>query len=275
MIIDAHTHIYPEKIASKAIAKLEANSGVKAKTNGIESGLRKSMKEAGIDYSLLLPVATSAKQVDTINEVAARTNAKAQETGILSFGGIHPDTENYKEVLHCAKSYGLKGVKLHPDYQGTFFDDIRYKRIVEEATSLDLYLVIHAGVDIGLPEPVHCTPDHVVEVVKDTESDHLILAHMGGWRLWDEVRAKLLELPVYFDTSFSGDNLEADGVEGMLTKEAFTNLVRAMGTDRVLFGTDSPWSGQKEAVQWLRDTTLSEEEKQQIFAGNFQRIIGV
>lgn len=275
MIIDAHTHIYPEKIAAKAIEKLEKNSGVKAKTNGIESGLRKSMKEAGIDYSLLLPVATSAKQVDTINEVAARTNDAAKETGILSFGGIHPDTENYKEVLHRVKSYGLKGLKLHPDYQETFFNDIRYKRIVEEATSLDLYLVIHAGVDIGLPEPVHCTPDHVVEVVRDTESDHLILAHMGGWRLWDEVQAKLLELPVYFDTSFSGDYLKTDGVEGMLTKEAFTNLVRAMGTDRVLFGTDSPWSGQKEAVQWLRDTTLTEEEKQQIFAGNFERIIGV
>ena len=275
MIIDAHTHIYPEKIAAKAIEKLEKNSGVKAKTNGIESGLRESMKEAGIDYSLLLPVATSAKQVDTINEVAARTNDAAKETGILSFGGIHPDTENYKEVLRRVKSYGLKGVKLHPDYQETFFNDIRYKRIVEEATSLDLFLVIHAGVDIGLPEPVHCTPEHVVEVVRDTKSDHLILAHMGGWRLWDEVQEKLLGLPVYFDTSFSGDYLEADGVNGMLTKEAFTNLVRAMGTDRVLFGTDSPWSGQKEAVQWLRDTTLTEEEKQQIFAGNFQRIIGV
>ena len=96
MIIDAHTHIYPEKIAAKAIEKLEKNSGVKAKTNGIESGLRKSMKEAGIDYSLLLPVATSAKQVDTINEVAARTNDAAKETGIHSYGGIHPDAENYK-----------------------------------------------------------------------------------------------------------------------------------------------------------------------------------
>ena len=275
MIIDVHTHVYPEKIVKRAIEKLEKVSGVPAKTNGIKSGLVASMREAGIDYSLLLPVATSAKQVDTINEVAARTNDAAKETGILSFGGIHPDTENYKEVLHRVKSYGLKGLKLHPDYQETFFNDIRYKRIVEEATSLDLYLVIHAGVDIGLPEPVHCTPDHVVEVVRDTESDHLILAHMGGWRLWDEVQAKLLELPVYFDTSFSGDYLETDGVEGMLTKEAFTNLVRAMGTDRVLFGTDSPWSGQKEAVQWLRDTTLTEEEKQQIFAGNFERIIGV
>ena len=90
MIIDAHTHTYPETIAKRAIEKLEKNSGTKAHTNGVQSGLMASMKEAGISYSLLLPVATSKKQVDTINEVAAETNAKALETGLLSFGGIHP-----------------------------------------------------------------------------------------------------------------------------------------------------------------------------------------
>ena len=71
MIIDAHTHTYPETIAKRAIEKLEKNSGTKAHTNGVQSGLMASMKEAGISYSLLLPVATSKKQVDTINEVAA------------------------------------------------------------------------------------------------------------------------------------------------------------------------------------------------------------
>ena len=218
MIIDAHTHTYPETIAKRAIEKLEKNSGTKAHTNGVQSGLMASMKEAGISYSLLLPVATSKKQVETINEVAAETNEKASETGILSFGGIHPDTENVSEVLHRIKALGLKGIKLHPDYQEMFFNDIRYKRIVSKATELGLYITVHAGVDIGLPNPVHCTPDHVLEVLKDTESDHLILAHMGGWRLWPEVKEKLMGKHLYFDTSFSGDYLLRDGVEGMLSR---------------------------------------------------------
>jgi len=193
MIIDAHTHTYPETIAKRAIEKLEKNSGTKAHTNGVQSGLMASMKEAGISYSLLLPVATSKKQVDTINEVAAETNAKALETGLLSFGGIHPETENVSEVLNRIKALGLKGIKIHPDYQGTFFNDIRYKRIVEKATELGLYITVHAGVDIGMPDPVHCTPNHVLEVLKDTESDHLILAPMGGWRLWNEVKDALFK----------------------------------------------------------------------------------
>ena len=187
MIIDAHTHIYPEKIADRAIAKLERASGIKAKVNGRKDGLIQSMKAAGVDYSLLLPVATSPSQVDTINKEAAETNASAPETGLLSFGGIHPDTPDYKEVLRRIKSLGLKGIKIHPDYQKVFFDDIRWKRIVMEASELGLYIMVHAGVDIGLPEPVHCRPEHIIEVEQETGSDRLILALMGGRSLLEDV----------------------------------------------------------------------------------------
>lgn len=270
MIIDAHTHIYPQKIAAKAIAKLEARSGVPAQVNGLKDGLCASMKEAGIDYSLLLPVATSAKQVDVINEEAARTNAQAEENRLFSFAGIHPETENYKEVLRRVKALGLKGIKLHPDYQDAFFNDIRYKRIVQEATELGLYMIVHAGEDIGLPDPIHCRPEHVLDVVKDTQSDKIILAHMGGWRLWEEVKEKLIEAPVYFDSSFSQDYIS--GVSGLLSREEFVAMVRRIGANRILFGTDSPWSGQKDGVEWIKQTALTQEEKEQIFHKNFERL---
>lgn len=276
MIIDMHTHVYPKAIAERALDKLQRVSGIFAKTNGVQSGLRDSMQKTGIAYSLLLPVATSAKQVDKINEEAGEINAGAKETGLLSFGGIHPDTEDYKEVLLRVKALGLKGIKLHPDYQGTFFDDIRYKRIVAAATELGLYIMVHAGEDIGLPDPVHCRPEHVLRVMDETETDKLILAHMGGWRLWGDVREKLAgNRKLYFDTAFSLNNLEAEGVQGMLDEKQFVELVRAHGSDRILFGTDSPWSDQKSCVDWIRGTALTEEEKEQIFSGNARRILGV
>ena len=86
---------------------------------------------------------------------------------------------------------------------------------------------------------------------------------------------KLMEKPLYFDTSFSGDYLQKEGVSGMLTKEAFVDLIHAMGSDCVLFGTDSPWSGQKDAVQWFMETDLTETEKKKILSDNFIRIIGI
>lgn len=271
MIIDVHTHVYPEKIVKRAVAKLESASGVQAKTDGAKSGLISSMKEAGIDYSLLLPVATSVKQVDKINVEAAKTNETAVETGLLSFGGIHPDTENYKEVLKQIKSYGLKGIKLHPDYQNTFFEDIRYKRIVEKATELGLYIMVHAGEDIGMPEPIHCRPEHVLSVLEETGSDKLILAHMGGWRLWDKVEELLAGQKVYFDTAFSIDCMP--GVEGMLTEEQFIRLVRKHGADKILFGTDSPWSSQKDYVDWMNRIELTEEERRMILGENAKKIV--
>ena len=271
MIIDAHTHVYPEKIVERAIKKLEAASGVPAKVNGKKEGLLESMKEAGIDYSVLLPVATSVSQVDAINEEAARTNRMGEKTGLLSFGGIHPDTENYKEVLVRVKDSGLKGIKLHPDYQATFYRDIRYKRIVEKATELGLYIMVHCGEDIGLPDPVHCPPGQILEVLSETGTDKLILAHMGGWRMWEQVEELLAGQDVYMDTAFSFDCMP--GVKGMLTKEQFVRIVKKHGADRIVFGTDSPWAGQKEYVDWIRQTALSPEEKEKIFSGNMKRIL--
>ena len=272
MIIDFHTHTYPDKIAEATVTKLEAAAGIKAHTDGTNAGLSESTEEAGIDYALILPVATSVHQVSTINEVAYKTNLSAGRKRLLSFGAIHPDSPDAKRVIRGIASLGLKGIKLHPDYQGVFFSDIRYKRIVEKATEEGLYIVVHAGVDIGLPDPVHTTPDMVREVVRDTGTDKLVLAHMGGWRMWDEVMEKLTELDLRIDTSFSTEAVEA---EGMLGEEKFIEMVRAFGADRVLFGTDSPWASQKKSLKWIQHTSLHKDEKEKILGGNAAQILGV
>ena len=49
MIIDFHTHTFPDKIAAAAIDKLQHASHSKAFTSGTVSGLQASMQRAGID----------------------------------------------------------------------------------------------------------------------------------------------------------------------------------------------------------------------------------
>lgn len=272
MIIDMHTHVYPEKIAKRAVEKLSKAADIPAQSNGMKSGLQESMKRAGVDYSLLLPVATSVKQVDKMNQEAVAANECAGETGLLSFGAIHPDTPDYKAVLSWLADHDVRGIKLHPDYQGTFFDDIRMERIVDKATELGLYTVVHGGIDIGLPDPIHCTPARTVKVLQDTGTDKLIVAHMGGWTLWDEVEELLIGRNVYLDTSFSIDCLE--GVQGLLNKERFTRMVRDHGADRILFGTDSPWCDQKQSKEWILHTDLTGEEKEKILGENARKLLG-
>lgn len=265
MVIDFHTHVFPEKLVASAVKSLEEKSGVPAKTNGCIDGLLASMKEAGVSRSIVLPVVTASKQFSGINKFAASINENYSDC-LTSFGGIHPDSEDYKGQLKFLKDEGFVGIKLHPDYQGVMFNDIRYKRIVDYASELDMIIQVHAGVDIGLPEPVHCTPKMALEVMSETGAKKLVLAHFGGWKLWDEVEELLAGRDVYFDTAF---------IEGYMDRQQFERIVKAHGSDKVLFATDSPWSGQKETIDWINACDLDDETKEKIFYKNARRLLGI
>ena len=265
MVIDFHTHVFPEKMVAGAVKTLEEKSGVPAKTNGCIDGLLASMKEAGVNRSIVLPVVTAPKQFSGINRFAASINEQYSDC-LTSFGGIHPDSEDYKGQLKFLRDEGFVGIKLHPDYQGVMFNDIRYKRIVDYASELDMVIQVHAGVDIGLPEPVHCTPKMALEVISETGAKKLVLAHLGGWKLWDEVEESLVGRDVYFDTAF---------IEDYIDRQQFERIVKTHGSDWVLFATDSPWSGQKESIDWINACDLDDETKEKIFYKNAKKLLGI
>ena len=282
MIVDFHTHTFPEKIADGVLEKLQAMACARPYTRATNRDLQRSMREAGIDYSVVLPVMTSPKQVDKQNSLAAETNARAVETGILSFGGMHPDTEDYKSALRQVADMGLPGIKLHPAYQGADFDDIRYLRIIDKASELGLIVLTHAGWDIGIPEHNYCDTRHVQHVMREVGPDKLVLAHMGGWQDWKAVGEELAGLPLYFDASFStGDIVPAPGTTRTpeeshnMNREQFTRLVRKLGTDRILFATDCPWSDQTESLKFIRDCDFSQQELEDILGNNAQKLLGI
>lgn len=274
MIIDFHTHCFPDGIAARAVAKLAAASRLAPYADGTADGLSAVAREAGVQQSIVLPVATSPGQVQSINDFAARLNERAGETGLFSFGGAHPDDPDWKAHLRQIAQRGMKGVKLHPVYQGVDIDDLRFVRLLSYAGELGLIVVTHAGDDIGIPGEVRCSPEMIRRAVRQAGPVTLVLAHMGGWQQWDEVES-LAALPVYLDTAFStGDiPLTTGETETLLRPEGFLRLTRAFGAQRVLFGTDSPWSSQRESIDWLRALPLTEEEKTGILGGNAMRLL--
>lgn len=265
MIIDFHTHVFPEQMAEKTIRKMEEEGNVNAFTNGTLQELMHSMKENNVAISVLLPVATRPGQFETINRYAAEISGRE---GIISFGGIHPDTDQYKEQLQEIKRLGLPGIKLHPDYQCTFIDDPKMVRIIQYAAELDLIISIHAGLDIGLPDPIHCPPERTANMLEkiDSINARIVLAHMGGFRQWDEVEEYLVGKNVRFDTAYT---------LGHINPEQFQRIVRNHGADRILFGTDSPWSEQKESIKLLSDMEFTEEELECIFWRNGAGLLGL
>ena len=264
MVIDFHTHIFPDAIAARAIASLEQKASMTAATNGTLQGLLASMEQAGVDVSVILPVVTKPSQFESINTFAKQVN-ETYAGKLLSFGGIHPDCADYKKELDFIKDLGLPGIKIHPDYQGVMIDDVRYMNIIEYANELDLIILTHAGIDIGIPEPVHCPPDKMRKVLDTIKPAKMIVAHYGGWKQWEMVYEYLAGEQVYLDTAFTFDYIEQD---------MFMKIYEKHNKDKILFATDSPWSDAKEGIRWIKSLGLSSEETEAILSGNARRLLG-
>jgi len=282
MIIDMHTHIFPEKISAEVLEKLSIVSHSKYFSDGTLNGLKSSMDAAQINFSVILPVATSSRQVEKINSSSAALNEKNFGEGIISFGCIHPDYTNYREELSRVKNRGLKGIKIHPVYQGTNLDDVKFLRIIDRAAELGLIVVTHAGLDIGFTGVVRCSPKMAKKVVDEVGAFKFVLAHMGGWKNWSEVLEILSGTGIFIDTSFSTGKIvprsdfhwrEED--LKLLDAAQFMNFVKIFGADRILFGTDSPWTSSRRSIDFIRDLPLADDDKAKILGGNAKRLLKV
>ena len=278
MVIDFHNHFYPDKIAKAAIEKLTKCADIVAYTDGTISGLSEDLKNSGYDLGVILPVATAPKQVENINTRAVAIHETYPN--LISFASMHPDYENYKDEIFRIKELGLKGIKLHPDYQNTFFDDPKIINILDEAFKQDLIVVVHAGLDIGLPDPIHTGVEqilHVLDIFKD-RAQKLVLAHTGAWGQWDEVLEKIAGKNVYMDISFSLGSTKrlSTGEElKLLDDDLLVKIVRKHGVDKILYGTDSPWGDHKMMLENFLSLPFTKEEQDKILYQNAQKLLKI
>lgn len=267
MVIDFHTHIFPDSLAPRAKKSLEDSTvhfghPYKALTEVTRASLLEHMDKWGVDISVIQPVVTKPSQTETTNTWAART----QGDGIIAFGGIHPDTDDYKRDLDLVSSLGLKGIKLHAEYQHFYPEEERMLRIYDYAFSKGLIVLHHAGFDPGMPEPFHSDPERFAKMLDKVSGGVFVLAHLGSQQMWDGVEEYLVGRDVYFDTSM--------GFECFAT-EQFLRIVQNHGADRILFGSDSPWSNASRELEILNSLPLSAEEKRLITSENAKRLLKI
>ena len=286
MLIDFHTHTFPDELANKVILKIAGDASIRHYTEGTNSSLLESMDRAHVDMSVILPVVTKPSQCETINNVAKDVNDRFFPR-LLSFGGIHPDNNDYRKILADLADSGIKGIKLHPLYQGVAIDDIRNLRIIDCACSLGLIVVIHAGKDLSFPGDL-ADPDRISRMLDAVHPEKMVLAHMGSYALWEEVYDLLCGRGAYLDTSFSlnpirpikdtqegRDNLAANPLlVPPLSRKLFRKMVEKNGADHMLFASDSPWGDQKETFD-LVDACLDGSEKDAVYSGNALRLLGL
>ena len=178
---------------------------------------------------------------------------------IVSFGSIHPDSQNVFEELERIKAMGLKGVKLHPDYQGFFVDDEKVFPIYEECEALNLPITFHAGCDLGFGPPVHATPDRLRNVLDMFPKLKVIAAHFGGYKCWDMADYFLIGKNIYFDTSFTANEIDPIRMRDMIKKH---------GVDKILFASDCPWKKMSDSIVQIEKTGLPTADTDKIFYQN-------
>ena len=267
MIIDFHTHVFPDKIAQKTISLLSEKGGIPAFSDGTVTGLLDRMEKAGVDIAVTLPVVTNPLQFESINRYAESINSAFlnEKRRLISFAGIHPLCEDIDKKMDYIANAGFRGIKIHPDYQQTFINHEGYIKILECARANDLTVITHAGIDVGYRDmPVRCTPTLAKEVIKKVPGVKLVLAHLGASEMPDDVYEILCGEDVYLDTAY---------VLRFTKPETFKKILKKHGEDRILFATDSPWSDIDGDVEILRSYNLPDTTLNKILYENAKELL--
>ena len=253
--IDAHCHIYPDRIAQVAVAHTDTFYGLHSLYGGTASDLLSGDGRSYVDKFIVQSLATTPHQVKRINEFIAGV-VNENKDSLIGLGTMHPESKTMEEDLEHLIELGLHGVKLHADIQGFDVDDERCLKIYSLCEKKGVPILMHAG-DKRYDRS---NPNRILPVVKMFPSLTFVAAHLGGWSVWQDAVKALSGLPnLYVDTSSSSE---------FMKKEEMKRIIDTYGTDKVLFGTDYPmWQADKE-IEYLLSLGYSDSEYENIFAKN-------
>ena len=254
-IIDAHAHIFPEKIAENATVNIGHFYDLPMNSTGMSSKLLESGKKIGVQKYLVCSTATNPRQTSSINTFIA--NECALHPEFYGFGTTHPDSEDLDADIAQIKELGLHGVKLHPDFQKFNADSPEAFRIYERIEG-ELPLLIHCGdhrYDFSAPRRIAAINENFPKL-------KILAAHLGGYQRWDEAQQCLPGREnVRFDVSSS---------LAFISPEMAAHMIRKYGVENCFFGSDFPmWSHEEEIERFLA-LGFSEKENQMILANNFR-----
>lgn len=259
MIIDAHAHIYPEKISEAAVHGIEDFYDMHVANNGTLKNLLALGEKSGIDKFLVHSVATVPAQAPSINNFLAASLAE-HPGKLIGFMAMHPGYEDISGEIDRAISLGMQGIKLHPDFQQFAIDDpIAYP--IYEAAEGRLPILFH----MGDTRYSFSEPHRLAKMLKDFPNLRVIGAHFGGWSQWDEAAEQLA----------GRENLWVDSssTSYAVPPERFRQLIEAFGTDRVLFASDYPMWSPGEELNFLRGLGFSQEDMERMLHKNLEDLL--
>lgn len=264
MIIDFHTHIFPDDLAPRALASLKQGSGgiYTPVTDMTRDSLLSYMDQHSIDMSVVMPIVTKQTQFFKTNQWAK----SLESDRMIPFGSIYPHTENYKADIDFLVELGFRGIKFHAEYQDFILDEPKMLKIYDYALSKGLILLHHAGFDPAYPPPYRSSPRQFANVVDAMQGGIIVAAHLGGHDQWDDVEQYLVGKNIYLDTAMGF---------AYYGKAQFLRILNAHGADKILFASDSPWSDASNEIAILNSLPISQADKEKVLGLNAKRILAL
>ena len=263
-IFDAHCHIYPEAIAPKAVEGIDRfyDHLPFRPYDGTTGTLLRIGREAGISHFVVHSVATVPRQISSINRFIAAEVALS-DGAFTGLGTLHPDSEHPEQDFAELVSLGLKGVKLHPDFQRFEADSAKAMCIYGLCAEAGLPVLVHTG-DYRFD---YSNPDRIAKILRTFPKLKFIGAHFGGWSMWDEAAETL--------SGFDNIIVDTSSTFYALGRNRSKALIRKWGADRVMFGTDYPMWNPQPDIDCLMEMGLAEEEYRRIFWDNAAGFYGL
>ncbi|MGW8161213.1 MAG: amidohydrolase family protein [Desulfobulbales bacterium] len=258
--IDFHTHAFPDDLAARAIPFLEEEGNVKAWLNGTVDDLLRSMDRAEIEKSVICSIATRPLQFRSILE----WSKSIRSDRLIPLPSVHPQSRHLAQEIRIIAEEGFCGIKLHPYYQEFALDEERLTTLYQSLISNNLFVVMHTGFDIAFPRIPLCDPSRIIKVVNMFPDLKLITTHLGAWDHWDEARRLLIGRPIYMELSYALDFLDLETARQMIIDHP---------PEYLLFGSDSPWSDQENALRLLRQLDLEPDLFQKIIRVNAEHLL--
>jgi hypothetical protein len=263
-IFDAHCHIYPEEIARKAVEGIDRfyERLPFEPYDGTPGTLLRIGREAGISHFLVHSVATASRQVSSINRFIA-SEVKLTGGAFTGLGTMHPDSGQPEQDFSELVALGLKGVKLHPDFQRFEADSDKAMRIYGLCAEAGLPVLVHTG-DCRFD---YSNPNRIVRVLEAFPKLRFVGAHFGGWSVWDDA-VKML-------SGFDNIVVDTSSTIYALGRDKARELIRKWGAERVMFGADYPMWHPQPDIDCLMEMGLAEEEYRRIFWDNAAEVFGL
>ena len=262
MQIDIHTHAFPPAVASKVLTQLLDHYGIQGVGLGLVDDLLTRARTAGLDKVVVHSAATAAAQVIPANNFAI--SLQRDNPDVVAFGTLHPDYKDWETQLQRLKRHGIKGLKLHPEFQGFWLDDQRLHPIIEAAQH-DFIFMVHIG-DRPAPKDNPSCPYKLATLLDNFPQAQFIGAHMGGYHQWQHALTALAGRNVYMDTSSTLDFIDDSTLHALFNKHDH---------ERILFGSDYPLYDPATEMSKLQKRMQFSEGKMEQLLTNACKLLGL